>query len=127
MPPGVEDTTETSTLPRLPVAIKLRISSRRSSTKSFGVSVIWALPAAPVASARKTAAIDLVIGPGQVVRAATVAIFAAPVDCRPAAGDAARAPFDQIKSSRRFRGNDDQTSLDALTPCAGGRRGRREA
>src|SRR5439155_23544886 len=92
-------------------------------------------PAAPAASAKRTAAIALVIGPGQVVRAATVAILAAPVDCRPAgrivaflATPAKAAVQDKRRTGRPgfpLRGNDDP--LDGLTPRARRPRPRRAA
>src|SRR5437773_1554007 len=93
MPPGVEDRTETSTLPRLPVATKLRISSRRSSTKSPELSVIWVLRAGPVGSNWSHGAAESVAGQQRINSAA---LHAAPADRHPR-----RILFPSPRPSRR--------------------------
>src|SRR5712691_1889749 len=80
MPPGVEDPTETSTRPTLPVATKLRISSRRSSTKSPELSVTWELRAGPVGSNWSQGAADSIAGQQ---RMNSPAPHAAPADRHP--------------------------------------------
>ncbi len=86
MPRGVEETTETATLPRLPVATKLFISSRRLIDEIRGVEGDLALRAGPVGSNWSQGAADSIAGQHNMTGTHNMnnpAPYAAPADRHP--------------------------------------------